>query len=159
MSDFSMADPAAWARHILDSSSYVVLATADEGGTPWPTPVWFAQRDYREFFWVSSHEARHSRNIASRPEVGLVVFDSSVKPGSGQGVYMRATAAELREPDLTSGLNVYVARSATQTGWKPGLGDVSAPGLMRVYRARATEFSMLAKDGQPDHRVAIDLKR
>ena len=154
-----MDEPAAWARHILDSNSYIVLGTADESGTPWASPVWYAHRDYRDFFWVSRQAVRHSQNIAVRPEVGLVVFDSSVRPGTGQGVYMRATARELTGSDLESGLEVYVGRSATATGWTPTLADVSDPKLMRLYCATATEYSMLAKDGQPDHRVEVVIAR
>jgi len=45
---------------------------------------------------VSSPEVTHSRNIAVRPEVGIVVFDSQAAIGTGQGVYMSA-AAELLE--------------------------------------------------------------
>ena len=42
-------------------------AVADEAGLPWASPVWFASVDLREFFWVSSPDARHSRNLAVRP--------------------------------------------------------------------------------------------
>src|SRR5262245_44910739 len=125
MADFSMSDPHAWAREILDSNQYMVLGTADEQGTPWASPVWFAQRDYREFFWVSRTDVQHSLNIAVRPQVGIVVFDSSVKPGTGQGVYMRATATELQGSDRESGLEAYVARSVAQTGWEPSMADLS----------------------------------
>jgi hypothetical protein len=155
--EFSMADPAAWARHILDSGSYMVLGTADESGTPWASPVWYAHRDYRDFFWVSRPDVRHSQNISVRREIGIVVFDTSVKPGRGQGVYLRATAQELHGADLESGLEVYVRRSAMATGWAPTMADVSGSGPYRLYRASASEYSMLAKDGQPDHRIEVDL--
>jgi hypothetical protein len=29
---------------------------------------------------------------------------------------------------------------------------------LRLYRATASEHSILAKDGQPDHRIAADLR-
>jgi hypothetical protein len=152
-----MDDPAAWARQIIDDSSYMVLGTADEAGSPWASPVWYAQRDYREFFWVSRPDVRHSQNIAVRREIGIVVFDSSVKPGNGQGVYMRATAQELHGTDLERGLEVYASRSARETGWTPTIADLSGAGPYRLYRAVASEYSMLAKDGQPDHRVEVSL--
>jgi hypothetical protein len=152
-----MDDPLEWARHILDTSSYMVVGTADEAGTPWASPVWYAHRDYRDFFWVSRPDVRHSHNIAVRPEIGMVAFDSSVRPGKGQGVYMRATARELQRADLESGLEVYVARSAADVGWRPTIADVSGSGPYRLYRATAIEHSMLAKDGQPDHRVEVAL--
>jgi nitroimidazol reductase NimA-like FMN-containing flavoprotein (pyridoxamine 5'-phosphate oxidase superfamily) len=63
-------------RDIIEASSYLVLATADTAGRPWSTPLYFAHIGFTEFFWVSSPDVTHSRNIAVRPEVGIVVFDS-----------------------------------------------------------------------------------
>ena len=61
---------------IIEASRYLVLATADKAGRPWSSPVYFAHIGFTEFFWVSSPDATHSRNIAVRPEVGIVIFDS-----------------------------------------------------------------------------------
>ena len=71
----------------------MTLGTADEHGHPWVTPVWFAPADDHELFWVSSPQARHSRNLAARPQVSIVVFDSQVPVGSAAAVYMPAVAA------------------------------------------------------------------
>ena len=72
------ATPADAARRVIDANSYLTLATANTAGQPWATPVWFAERDLREFVWVSRIETRHSANIAARSEVALAVFDSTV---------------------------------------------------------------------------------
>ena len=72
-------DPARVARAVIDANSYMTIATADPAGQPWPSPVWYAHAGYREFFWVSSPAARHSRNLADRPRAGIVIFDSHGK--------------------------------------------------------------------------------
>jgi Pyridoxamine 5'-phosphate oxidase len=77
-------------RNIIEASRYLVLATADTAGRPWSTPLYFAHIGFTEFFWVSSPDVTHSRNIAVRPEVGIVVFDSQAAIGAGQGVYVSA---------------------------------------------------------------------
>ena len=64
------------------------------------SPVWYAASRYTEFYWVSSPEATHSRNLATRPEVSVVIFDSRAPVGSGQAVYMSALAEELTGADL-----------------------------------------------------------
>ena len=74
---------------------YMVLGTADESGQPWVSPVYYASAEYKEYYWVSSPEVRHSRNIAIRPQVSIVIFDSQAPIGTGQGVYMSAIAEEL----------------------------------------------------------------
>ena len=143
------------ARRIVDHSQYMVLGTAASDGSPWASPVWFAPDGYRQFYWVSSHEARHSQNIAARPEVGIVIFDSSVPVGAGQGVYMEARAERLSGSDLDHGLAVFSAKSVASGGRPWTQDDVPDDGLMRLYRATANRHSMLAKDGQPDHRVEV----
>ncbi|MEU9877892.1 pyridoxamine 5'-phosphate oxidase family protein [Streptomyces phaeochromogenes] len=151
--------PAEVARDIVDANRYMVLATADQAGMPWSSPVYFAHRGYREFFWVSSPQATHSRNIAVRPQVGIVVFDSSVAIGTGQGVYMSAAAA-VDTADAEDALAVFSRRSVTHGGrvWTADdIQDAQGVSGLALYRAVADEHSMLAKDEQPDHRVPVQL--
>jgi general stress protein 26 len=67
----------ALARAIIDKSLYMVVSTADPSGQPWASPVYFAHRDYRDFFWISQPDATHSENLRERREVGIAIFDSS----------------------------------------------------------------------------------
>src|SRR5918992_5975436 len=104
-------DLGAIAKAIIDSNLYLTLGTADEAGRPWVSPVYYATEGYAQFYWVSSPEATHSRNIASRPEVAIVVFDSRAPIGSGQGVYVSAIAEELTGADLDRGIAIFSRRS------------------------------------------------
>ena len=110
-------DPGTVAHGIMDANLYMVLATADATGRPWATPVYFAHSGYEEFFWVSSPEATHSRNIAARPEVSIVIFDSQVPVGSGQGVYVAAVA----EPAIVGRRADVLARAAAASRVECGL--------------------------------------
>ncbi|KUN28683.1 hypothetical protein AQJ23_07035 [Streptomyces antibioticus] len=145
------------ARDIVDGSRYLVLATADASGRPWSSPVYFAHAGYREFYWVSSPEATHSRNIAVRAEVGISVFDSSAEIGTGQGVYMSAVAGVVAEADAGPVLDVFSRRSVRHGGRVWTVDDVRGDSGMRLYRAVAEAHWMLAKDGRPDHRVPVRL--
>jgi len=62
----SDADHAAIARAIVDANVYMTLGTADAEGRPWVSPVFFAASGYRDYYWISSPDARHSRNLAGR---------------------------------------------------------------------------------------------
>src|ERR671920_2631333 len=92
------------ARSVIDANSYMALGTADEAGNPWVSPVWFASEDYRNFHWVSSPDAKHSRNLAAHPQVAIAIFDSSVPVGGAQAVYMKGVAKELTGAELGRGL-------------------------------------------------------
>ena len=95
------------ARTIIDSNRYMALGTADPDGHPWVSPVWFASEDYKHFHWVSSPDARHSRNVAARPEVAIAIFDSTVPVGGAQAVYMSGRAEELTDTELEHGIEVF----------------------------------------------------
>jgi len=134
-----MSDPAAGARAVIDANRYMTLGSADEHGHPWVTPVWFAREGYDELFWVSSPHARHSRNIAARPEISIVVFDSQVPVGSASAVYMTAVAQELTGAARDRGLEVFARESVAQGLSVWGLASVTAPARHRLYRAAVTE--------------------
>ena len=104
------------ARAILDANHYMTLGTADAAGNPWVSPVFFAADRYRDLYWISSPEATHSRNLGARPELSIVVFDSQAPVGTGQAVYMAATAAELSGADLERGLRVYPGEAGLRAG-------------------------------------------
>ncbi|WP_157245042.1 pyridoxamine 5'-phosphate oxidase family protein [Nonomuraea typhae] len=97
------------AKAIIDEA----VGTAGEPGTPWAAPVFSAHAGYRDFLWISAPEAARSRNLAVRPEAGIVIFDSGVRPGEGQAVYMAAEAGE--ETDLASRLRHYPGDPARGT--------------------------------------------
>jgi hypothetical protein len=149
-------DLAAEARGIIDKIQYMVLGTADQSGRPWASPVWYAHAGYTEFYWVSSPEARHSRNLAARPDLSIVVFDSQVPIGTGQGVYMSAVDEEVGAVDLERGMDIFSTRSVAVGGreWRPE--EAGPDAVRRLYRARASEHSVLAPAGHPDHRPGID---
>jgi hypothetical protein len=141
------------ARAIIDASLYLVLATADSAGRPWSSPVYFAHDGYAEFLWVSAPEAAHSRNIAARPQVGIVLFDSHAPIGAGQGVYISAFAEQAADDDLRRGMQTFSRRSLTHKGAEWTVTDVHGESELRLYRAIADSYSILAKDGRPDHRI------
>jgi hypothetical protein len=144
-------------RDIIEASRYLVLATADATGRPWSTPVYFAHIDFAEFFWVSSPGVTHSRNIAVRPEVGIVVFDSQAAIGAGQGVYMPAAAKLLGDGETACGIEAFSRRSLAQGGPEWTSEEVRPGAGLRLYRAAADSHWILAKDGRPDHRIHVPL--
>ena len=144
-------------RDIIEASRCLVLATADASGRPWSTPVYFAHIDFTEFFWVSSPEVTHSRNVAVRPEVGIAIFDSHAVIGTGQGVYMSAVAALVEGGEAARGIEAFSRRSVGHGGLEWTSEDVRPGAGLRLYRAIADSHWILAKDGRPDHRIPVTL--
>jgi uncharacterized protein YhbP (UPF0306 family) len=131
------------ARTIIDDNLYMTLGTADEAGRPWVSPVYYAFAGYEEFFWVSSPEATHSRNLTGRPEISIVIFDSRAPINTGQGVYMSAVAGELPSDDLDRGIGIFSRRGEAHGASPWTRQDVSPPARHRLYRAIASEHFVL----------------
>lgn len=153
------------AAKIVEDNRYLTLGTVDAAGRPWTSPVFYAAApDHRSFYWVSMPDAAHSVNLAARPELSAVIFNSQVRPGSGQAVYLSGTAAPVPGPELGAALEIYpgpperLARPITPD-------DLPPTGVWTLYRATMSRRWLLCprQPGQPcephgranDHRVEI----
>ncbi len=141
------------ARRIIDANNYLTLATADRDGRPWASPVCFTPDGGLEFYWVSRPDSRHSRNLAQRPEVGIVVFDSQVPLFQAEAVYLTAYAEQVADADLARCAEIYSSRFPELVSFDAA--RLQAPETLRLYRARALEASVLLNDDSPDFRVPL----
>ena len=150
---------------VVDANRFLVLGTVDDDGRPRTSPVYFTHADHREFYWVSSSDSHHSRNLAARPRISFVVFDSSVTPAeSPQAVYVDADAAEVPEADLAA----HCARAFAHPRGDDGARaftpeELSGDAPIRLYRAVATRHQVHVRGGDAtygtgtDRRVTIEL--
>ncbi len=153
-------DTTAHALELLARNRYVVLATADEDGSPWATPVWFAPDapdSLDRILWVSWPGSRHSRLIARRPQVALAVFDSSRPSEEAAAFYAVAEAAECPEPALDAALAHYNRRSLEHGLPAFSREDVTEPARLRLYVADLTEAWVLDQDSPVDERAPVPL--
>ena len=146
-------DLGALARSIIDSNRYMTLATADEQGSPWASPVWYSPVGYREFLWVSSPEARHSRNLAVRPQLAIVIFDSH-EAGGWKALYMSAVAEQLAEAEVDDAIHVFSRHGEAQGLRAWTREDVVPPARHRLYRATVSEHFVLDPH---DQRIAVEV--
>ena len=152
-------DIAAHAHALLADNRYVVLATADDDGTPWATPVWFAHDGLDRLVWVSWPGSKHSQNVAVRPDIALTVFDSSVTPGEGTAFYATARAAECPDDQVDAALAIFEARSRAQ-GLDEAFGSwdrarVSGEARLRLYVADVVDAWVLDQESPVDERIAV----
>ncbi len=142
----------------VDANRYLVLGTVDDDGRPRTSPVYFTHVDFREFFWVSSPDAHHSRNITARPRVSFVIFDSSITPAEGpQAVYVDADAAEVPEADLPE----HCARAFAHPRGDDGARafapeELSGDAALRLYRAVATRQQVHVRGSDAAYGKGVD---
>ena len=85
------------AAGILKKIIYITLATVSKNGQPWNSPLYYAFDKDLNFYWASDHKSVHSRNIKTNSKVFCVVYDSTMKESTGEGVYFTGKAYELTE--------------------------------------------------------------
>ena len=156
----SVEDPADIARRLIGEKLYLTLATADAGGSPWVSPVFYVAAENKHFYWVSSPEARHSRNLAEQPEVSMVIFDSRVRVGEAQAVYISGRAEEVTGAGVEASVQVYSRGSELRGAAEWTAEHVRAPAIHRLYRTTAAAFSVLDSVGHSrpgDQRIEVSL--
>ncbi len=142
------------ARRVIDGNRYLVLGTVEADGQPRLSPVYFTPARYRDFYWVSSPDAQHSRNVRERPGVRIVVFDSSTEPGTSDAVYLSATAREVAEHELPKVLDE--AFDPARGGRRFGPAELSGEGDLRLYVATATAYDVHVRGSHPTYGTGVD---
>jgi uncharacterized protein YhbP (UPF0306 family) len=150
-----MTDYHAQACDILETTSYMVLATADDTGRPWATPVWFAADGLDRLYWLSWPGTRHSMLIERRPEIALTVFDSTVAPNTGTAFYAAAQARRCTAGDLDEALRIVNRRALAQGIGQFTPASITSESRLRLYVAEITDAWVLDQDGEVDQRAPV----
>jgi nitroimidazol reductase NimA-like FMN-containing flavoprotein (pyridoxamine 5'-phosphate oxidase superfamily) len=156
------AELTAMARDVVATNRYFVLGTVHPDGRPRVSPVYFNHHEHRSFYWVSSPDSQHSRNIAGEAPVNAVVFDSSTPPPENRAVYLTGAAVEVPEPDLD--LEIPRAFAQVDKGGRAfTVDELSGDGDLRLYRLDVHTAEVHARGGHPlwglgiDTRLPVDL--
>lgn len=108
-----------FAHNVIQTIIYATISTVDADGHPWSAPQFFAYDfDKQELYWCAARESRHAQNIGQNKHVFVTVYDSSVGPGEGEGVYIQATAKELRDQaERSRAMNLLLDRHQGAQYW------------------------------------------
>ncbi len=115
-----------WKKNLtecLDSTTVSTLATVDENGV-WANPVYFSYDSKFNFYFVSSSDTRHMRNIKSDPRVVLSVFTPQSIAGIHQiGVQIEGKASLVPDEDIESVYSIRTKRLNVDSNWLPEAGE------------------------------------
>ena len=153
----SHPDLEAMARDVIDTNRYLTLGTTEQDHRPRLSPVYFTHHAYRDFYWVSSPQARHSSNIAARPDIAIVIFDSTAEIGQGRAVYLTATATIVADTDLARRCAEALARvDARAKRFEPH--ELSGDAALRLYCAHAERYEVHIRGRDPVHGRGVDTR-
>ena len=143
------ADLNAMARRVIDANHYMTLGTLDPNGEPRLSPVYYTPARYTDLYWLSSPEAQHSQNVLERPEVKIVIFDSTAHVGQGEAVYLAARGRAVPDDALEAACAEAFRTTAGARRFGPNELRGHAP--LRLYVARATSCEVHVPGGHPVH--------
>jgi general stress protein 26 len=83
---------------IIQKITYATIATASSDGQPWNSPVYYNSDENLNIYWVSDKKGQHSKNVKENRQVFIVIYDSTVPEGKGEGVYIQAIATQVTDP-------------------------------------------------------------
>jgi pyridoxamine 5'-phosphate oxidase-like protein len=146
----------AMARRVIDANHYMTLATTQPDGRPRVSPVYYSAARYTDFYWVSSSDARHSRNIARGPEIEIVIYDSSVPVDETAAVYIGAHAREVPDDEF-EGVMAEAFRTAAGARAFARV-ELQGKAPLRLYVAHATTCEVHVPARDPRNRHGIDVR-
>jgi len=119
--------------------------------------VFFTHVGHRTFYWVSGPNTTHSRNVAARPKVSFVVFDSSVVPGpTTAAVYLTGSAEQVPDGELVEECARAFRDVEARGGRAFAPEELGGDAQLRLYRARADRHEIHVRGGDPDHGTGVD---
>lgn len=98
------------ARTILSENILGTVATINEDGSPWSTPVHVFSDD-EAVYWFSCGDKQHSLNIERDPRVSLTLFSPDLSRGS-KGIYINGIVAKLDDESTTSAKQLIFAKTS-----------------------------------------------
>ena len=158
-------DPSDIAKGIIEKNIYLTLATSDKKGTPWISPVYFAYDTDYNFYWCSEKKSRHSTLIRENSRVAVVIFDSSVPEGEGNGVYIIGKAQEVQKKEIAHAIDVLYSRKKKDNPYKRfrDINDFTGNSPWRMYKLMPHTLWTLKDNvkvkGYPvDRKIEVKLK-
>lgn len=141
------------AKEIISRIQYVTIASVTEDGLPWNSPVFTAYDENYNFYWGTHKDSQKAKNIRTNNNVFLVIYDSTVPSGMGEGVYIKATAQELTVPDEVKRIFELLKSRHATVFWD--FAAVEEDGPIRLYKATPQQAWMNDDGKKNGHYIDI----
>ena len=128
------------AKEIIAKIPYVTIATVAKDSKPWNAPVFAAYDTDYNFYWGTYRNSQKSKNIRANENIFIVIYDSTAPAGKGEGVYIEAVAAELKNAEEIRMAHKLLRDRHIVPYWK--LEQVQGAGPIRLYRAESKKVWM-----------------
>jgi nitroimidazol reductase NimA-like FMN-containing flavoprotein (pyridoxamine 5'-phosphate oxidase superfamily) len=119
------------AQEILNENILGTVATINEDGSPWSTPVHLFS-DIKSVYWFSYEDKIHSLNIERDARVSVALFSPDASRGP-KGVYLNGRVTKLNVDETTVAKQLMLAKIGTiptyfelATGYRLEIGELNS---------------------------------
>lgn len=97
-------------KGIIENNKFLSLATVDNDGKVWSTPLSYSVDDDYNFYFTSELDSKHIINIMDNPEVSFTIFDSTKRVSDIDGLQIRGIVGQVDESELEGVVKHYYER-------------------------------------------------
>jgi uncharacterized pyridoxamine 5'-phosphate oxidase family protein len=119
------------AQEILNENILGTIATVNEDGSPWSTPVHLFS-DEKAVYWFSYEDKIHSLNIERDARVSVTLFSSDASRGP-KGVYLNGRVTKMNVDEMAVAKQLMLAKIGTiptyfelATGYRLEIGELNS---------------------------------
>jgi len=117
-------------KAIFDNNLVGAIATTNEDGSPWVSPVHIVTDD-QAVYWFSMEDKQHSKNVARDPRVSLTLFSPDLTRGP-KGTYVNGNVEKLDVDTTTEAKKLLEAKIGflpqsfvDATGYRLAIGEIN----------------------------------
>lgn len=131
--------------HYLDEVVVMNVATVS-GEQPWCATVLFAADNAHEIFWLSSPDARHSKEIAANDRVAVTIAPPYQYGQAWQGLQIEGTVKEVAPEETEEQFQAYAERFRAHYRLSDILNGMDNT---RLYRLKPSLFVLYDEENFP----------
>jgi general stress protein 26 len=147
------------AKAIIQEIRYLTIASVTPEGKPWNSPVFGGfDQDYN-FYFGTHKNSQKAKNVAANNNVFVAIYNSTLPPGTGKGVYIQGVATLLTDIDeIKRVYNLLKARHDNHFWEFEALDGTGPINLYKIAPLQAWMNDDGREDGfYVDIRTAVDL--
>ncbi len=88
------------AKDIIKNNKFLSLATVDNDGKVWSTPLSYSVDENYNFYFTSELDSKHVMNIMDNPEVSFTIFDSTKRVSDIDGLQVTGIVGQVDPSEL-----------------------------------------------------------
>ena len=152
-------------KEIIKSNKFLSLATVDNDGKVWSTPLSYSFDENYNFYFTSELDSKHVINIMDNPEVSFTIFDSTRRVSDIDGLQIKGIVGQVEEDNLEKVVKDYYQfvfkdpkeREEWEAPYTYFLGNEQP--VYRFFQIMPTEiYKRDTENIDADRRVKIDIE-